>query len=274
MALSKITTHAANALARLAMQFRGRPLFEAVAVAVGNQAQGIEDALIDLALKRLLDANSEGAQLDVLGRILKLPRLGATDAVYLSRLKAQVRINLSSGTTEDLISVFRAVLAGTDAIVKVEGSYPAGFVLRIMGTTIDATTAALYATFLKASRAAGVYGLLETADALDADTFQCADPCAFVSAAVLVGDASITAADLDGFDPSGQLSIDEGTTTWEVVTYSAIAGSVITLDGTASKAHDVGATIRPYPAPVANGPGFGDTTDPAAGGKLASVLEG
>ena len=48
-----------------------------------------------------------GAQLDVLGRIVGEARLGDPDANYRLRIKAGILLNVSSGTPEELLAIFR-----------------------------------------------------------------------------------------------------------------------------------------------------------------------
>jgi hypothetical protein len=67
---------------------------------------------------------------------------------------------------------------------------------------------------------------------------------------------------------SGQVVIDGGLATHETITYSAIAGAVITFSTTTTQAHALGAELELVGGP---GLGWGDNTNPATGGEFAGA---
>ncbi|BBO74388.1 hypothetical protein DSCW_18050 [Desulfosarcina widdelii] len=118
-----ITTHTADAQARLLMQYRHSPNIAALIQALyGQPVQGVEDAVASLTGRLSID-DSEGAQLDGIGRIVGTPRAGWSDAIYRILLKARCGQLVSRGTLEDIISVWRIISqAETIRVVEV---YPA-----------------------------------------------------------------------------------------------------------------------------------------------------
>lgn len=154
--LYPITDHATQALARLAQQYKGKPLIEGLISLLCTQIQEIEDAIWQMASERLLD-NAIGAQLDRLGGILGQTRGAYTDEEYRLILRAKVLINRSSGTAEELIAIFSTV--EPDATITVTDWPPACFEL-LLSDAISAADALMYRRFLTMARAGGVRGIL------------------------------------------------------------------------------------------------------------------
>lgn len=167
MALAKITTHAADAVARLLEQFRTGASMPALVRTFAAQAQAAEDALWDVLVLRQL-ASATGAQLDVLGRVLGQPREGRADADYVLWLRARMLINLGSGRPEDLLAIFAAVTQGSTGL-QLEEQFPASIVLRISSaSTVDPAQAA---AILQLAKAGGVKAVLEAATSIDTTSF-------------------------------------------------------------------------------------------------------
>ena len=122
-----------------------------------------------LLAERALEVAAD-EQLDVLGRVLVLPRAGASDDDYRLRLKARLLVLRSCGGPEDIIAVFR-VLFGA---VEMTPTYPAAFILRVSEPTTE-SLAELYVDFLHDAKAAGVGAVLEWSPVADADTFSMED---------------------------------------------------------------------------------------------------
>lgn len=165
--LAHVTTHAADAVARLLEQFRAGTTMPALVRAFANQAQAAEDALWDVLVLRQL-ASATGAQLDVLGRVLGQPREGRADADYVLWLRARMLLNLGSGRPEDLLAIFRAVVQGSTGL-QLEEQFPASIVLRIgSASTVDPAQAA---AILQLAKAGGVKAVLEAATSIDTTSF-------------------------------------------------------------------------------------------------------
>lgn len=142
--LTKITTHAPDAQARLPEQYRDKPKLLALIAAVGAQSQVLEDVLYDLLQNGSLSTAS-GAALDQLGDIVGQDRGGRTDDKYKIRILAKIGQNISRGTGEDLIQIFKALMQAD--LVYLNPNYPAGASLTAIGSdpigTIDEIRAAM-----------------------------------------------------------------------------------------------------------------------------------
>lgn len=108
--ITKITTHQVDAKARLPGEMISSTNFRAFLDVLVKPYQDIEDLLISL-----LDGHSVetavGVQLDVVGSILDLKRLSATetDTAYRTRLLGRAAEFSASGEAETLISVWFAI---------------------------------------------------------------------------------------------------------------------------------------------------------------------
>jgi len=153
--------HATEALAKLALQYQGRPLLAGLIGAFTTQLQAIEDALAapmtGVFPQRQL-ANAVGHQLDVLGSIVGQPRNGQVDATYLQYIKARVALNVSSGTVEDIYNVFLKIIAAGQTL-SIQEWFPAAFSLRVFGVPL--TNPSDFLALLKAAKAAGVRAFVE-----------------------------------------------------------------------------------------------------------------
>jgi len=148
--------HDARAVARLPMQFREQPNINALVKSRSDEAQELENEL--MALRTLSDIeNSVGAQLDVIGKIVRQPREGRTDEVYRVWLRARIRLNRSSGTPVDVLEVLR-LAAGQTPIIQYIPEPPAAFSVQILGLTEDVDSLRV---LLSETTAAGVRSLLE-----------------------------------------------------------------------------------------------------------------
>ncbi len=83
---------------------KGKPRMTALLEAVGEQIQALETVGIALYNDRTLD-NAEGAQLDVIGRIVGEPRRGKDDEPYRSRLRVRILINRSNGRIPEILRI-------------------------------------------------------------------------------------------------------------------------------------------------------------------------
>lgn len=165
--MDKITDHAARALSRVLTQDREKPPLEGLLSEPGVRAQTLEDAAWDL-LSRLGVDDSFGAQLDGIGRIVGEARAGANDEDYRPRLKARIRLNLSSGTVPDIVAIFQ-LLAAEPRTVAFVAQYPAAFVLRVFGSA--SADAAALTKILRAAAAAGVRAIFEYLNDTPENTF-------------------------------------------------------------------------------------------------------
>jgi len=129
--ITQITTHQADAQARLLNQFKDKTLIEGLLDALTEQVQDFEDAAIELNL--LTDISTmEGAQLDGIGTIVGKAREGLSDTDYRAALEVRIAELYSSGTPEDVIDVFKRVTGATNVLYTPD--YPAGYDISGDGT--------------------------------------------------------------------------------------------------------------------------------------------
>jgi hypothetical protein len=178
-----IADHHARAVAKLAMQYRDKPLLAALLGVFDAQVQAIEDGLYSIKTGYVLSA-AAGEQLDVLGRIVGQDRESANDTEYRLRIAARIRANLSIGAPEDLYTVFGILLP--TATLAITPHYPASFVLDVVGA-VDPDLVPLYAQFLQDTKAAGVgaAAIYSTTDA--AHTFTLSSITDTVESSALLG---------------------------------------------------------------------------------------
>lgn len=149
--LHEIDDHADRALSRLLTQFREKPRLATVISIFERVFQELEGVFWDLRVKRYL-STAEGAQLDVIGRVLKEPRVSLTDAQYRLVLGAKVLVLRSSGTAPELMRIASILLDGV-AFTLTE-IFPAALSVTILGSPLLST--ALIKRFLVAAKSAGV----------------------------------------------------------------------------------------------------------------------
>jgi len=72
-----------------------------------------------------------GDRLDGLGQIVNVPRSGRTDEEYRLRIRAELAILLSQGTTEDLIGVLQLLLGlSSPPDIQIDEYYPKAIYMR------------------------------------------------------------------------------------------------------------------------------------------------
>ncbi len=172
MALTESTDFVTRALAKLPEQFKGRVKFAAFLSSFIEQAQDVEAVLFEIVNETHLET-AVGESLNVLGRIVGEDRQGLDDDAYRLRIKARIRLNLSSGTVEDILEILALVL-GSSYVSELQAYAPASFRLDIYGP-MDTPTSEYIAQIVSEARAAGVGGLLVYSEELDAVTFTFAD---------------------------------------------------------------------------------------------------
>lgn len=217
MTLAHITTHKEQMLARLLFQYKGKTNITKLITVLASRYQGMEDVLWDLATKRGIELG-EGVQLDNLGKILRQERGdSADDAEYRLRLKARMRANQSSGTPEDILSVFQALLGSYEGLTM-KPYYPAGFLLRLDDIEVTDAEAELYADFLFDSKDGGVAAWLQTSPAPDEETFCC--PASTTLTVDWDGDLTMHVVSTEGYLPAGHLLLDVGDSIELRISYS------------------------------------------------------
>lgn len=165
MSLYLKENHVAEGISYLMEQYKGQAKIEAFLVAFLERIQELEYAIWDLVSLKDLDT-AEGAQLDLIGRIVNRAREGRDDDTYRLWLRAQVIINRSSGTPEEMLSIARLVTrADIDQATIIEW-YPARFAIYVSVGMTEQDAATLL-ELLTLAKAAGVAVFLEYATSDD-----------------------------------------------------------------------------------------------------------
>lgn len=210
MTIAKIATHKEQMLARLLFQYKDRPNIAKILTVVAARYQGLEDARWQLLTERYIDT-AVGVQLDVIGRLIQQERgTSANDAEYRLRLRARMRANQSSGTVEDILAVFAALLGGYDDL-ELAQYYPAALILSIIGEEpLTATEGALFAGFLADSRAAAIDAQFHYSTSPRSLTFACARSARLTQAFDNSTDTTLLVNSTEGWPLQGFIIFDQG----------------------------------------------------------------
>lgn len=106
--ITQITDHVAQSKARLREQYKNVPEIVALIDSWTGQIQELEDIIFAMSVNRSV-LQGEGVQLDLIGQILNVPRDARNDDDYRIALLAKIAQNVSSGTPEDVISIFKLI---------------------------------------------------------------------------------------------------------------------------------------------------------------------
>lgn len=269
MALTKQTDHKTAALNRRAQEFRKASKLTSILDVLCTEIQAIEDATWQLYTLRDIDAGT-GVQLDMIGEKVGQTRgTSANDAEYRLRLRARIRANTSSGTANEVLAVFRALLPiGRFELLSQPES---GFVLRILDNSVTATQATVFKDFLKAAKSAGVRAILEWINGLDTATMYTALGSTLLGAAT-AGNDFLLVQSTAVFPRAGTVIIDAGLAIAETRTYTDKNASYLLGVQALANNHALKAAVS-YAGADALGLGFGTTANPALGGELASAGE-
>lgn len=152
--------HLGDALGRLLEQFKDKADLAALLGTWVAEVQEIEDALVDIGEQRGLDTTVAGQVLDDLGTLLGRERNGRLDEPYRARLRAQVAVNVSSGTTEDVI----AGLLAQEQVPQVINEGHAAFRVELADPPAGDDEVDAIVELVAATKAAGVRVLLTYPD--------------------------------------------------------------------------------------------------------------
>lgn len=264
----KIDNHEEQALARLVEQFKHKESIRKFFAPFVTQTQALEDASFQLFTLRNIDS-SEGVNLDIIGKIVGERRQGVSDPIYRLRIRARIRANLSSGTVENIYSVFRALFGPSPPVglqYLWQDTFPAGFIITLANIVIDPTELPVFVQFLKDSRGGGIEAHLVTQPTPDDDAFTLAI-CTMLTVDVLAGVTSLPVIDTEEFTDTGMLLLDQTLADEELVPYTGRTVNSFTGLIT-TKPHLENSSVALVPSP---GKGFGDDTNPVTGGALVSV---
>lgn len=122
--LQQITRHFGDGLVKLIGPFWGKPRIASILLSYLNQVQLLEDTCWEV-LERYTVDGADTARLDVLGRIVGVPRFWSDDETYRSVIRGKIRTNLSRGLGNDIVEVFQLMLGNTTAHVAIADLVPA-----------------------------------------------------------------------------------------------------------------------------------------------------
>lgn len=163
--ITKITTHEAQALARMITQYKGMSNFEDIFKVLVGQVQEVEDALYD-EIDLLSVDTAEGVWLDVLGKVVGQRRNNTTDIVYRALIKAKIGVNVSEGLYADLVNIFKILTLSTE--VTLSELFPAE--VAVYGNEeIDPSIESLIYGFMQDAAGAGI--LVSEVGVYDDDSF-------------------------------------------------------------------------------------------------------
>lgn len=111
--IDAITTMTADALDRLASQYKGKERVEALISAFTDNGQLIENVIQDFLEDRTVDT-AVGDQLDIIGAIVGETRQGRGDDEYRLAILSRIAINTSEGTPEEIISFLQVFTGAND----------------------------------------------------------------------------------------------------------------------------------------------------------------
>jgi hypothetical protein len=113
MAVIEATDIAGNGEARLLPEFIKSTRLKGLLKSLLVTSQPTEDTLLDVMNKTGIDT-AEGDQLDVIGKLLTLPRGGKVDTEYRARLYSKIALNSAKATPESIINLTRVVTGSQD----------------------------------------------------------------------------------------------------------------------------------------------------------------
>lgn len=267
---AKITDHAARALARLLWQYRDKTRLAGVLNASSAQIQELENALYELWSLRTLDA-ATGAQLDVIGKMVKQPREGVSDAVYRPRIRARIRALRSSGLVEDVVQTLD-LLVPTTVTIKLRQQPPAGFSILLDDVAIASGDLDLYATFVDRAKAAGVHAIIEYMQGtMTPETSFTNARATTLSAPTVPAQNYLDVVSTALFKDGDTVFVDDWVTFNTYVGIQVLSPTRLGLSsGTVNRSFLANAIVYD-PAQESGSMGYGDETDPFVGGKLAGA---
>lgn len=164
--VTKITDHADRAKARLIQQSRDKTRIRQLLDALNEQSQDYEDDIFPLF--QLLDIDAmEGAQLDGIGEIVGLTRDGRSDVEYRTALRQKIGINTSSGTPDEIISVFAIATGSTLVSIQYFEDHPAKFGIYGDAASYPADIASVIQSVSPAAVGVGIYHRLRQEGSAD-----------------------------------------------------------------------------------------------------------
>lgn len=111
-------------LGLLMEQYKDSPNMLGILEAMAYEFDLLDQAMVELDFELLNIDDSVGVQLDMLGRLANLPRLGRSDDLYRAAIRIAFRTH-NSGTPEQILSAVKDLTGSTD--IEYIPFYPAGY---------------------------------------------------------------------------------------------------------------------------------------------------
>ena len=166
--VKKITDYKQRLRDDMLSQFYGDPVHEAIADAISLEDQRFEDVAHKVLTHRML-ANAEGVNLDVIGRIARVDRLGRTDDEYRSVIRVWIAAHDSDGGIDQILWIVQTLLS---EVCEYRIYPPASYRLTyITSTPISARQVEDVAAVMELATSAGVGYQLSEGDDPDAFRF-------------------------------------------------------------------------------------------------------
>lgn len=150
--MTQETDYPGIALSKLVAQYKDSSNLISILDAQGIQANELEQAIFEVRDLFFLET-AGGVQLDVIGKIFGLQRMGLSDNDYETAIEIKWSLRVS-GTVDDIIGILEFAYGATATTYT--PAYPAGYVLETNGSITQA--------ILEALSPAGVFGFLFDAD--------------------------------------------------------------------------------------------------------------
>jgi hypothetical protein len=126
-----ISDHLDRAKRRLRQQYKRKLNVEGILIALTQGLQELEEVIYGMATNRSL-YEAQGFQLDLLGGLLDTERGGLSDTLFRIKLLAKIGQNVSQGTGEDIINVFKLLMRSR--YIQLDELYPAAINLTAVGS--------------------------------------------------------------------------------------------------------------------------------------------
>lgn len=261
---------------RLYTQFRDKATWTKwTDLVLGPQFQDLEDSAQTLLTFFDID-NSEGAQLDLIGRYVGQSRLGTGDPTYRLYLKARILADRSTGTPEELYAVLRMLFGA--GMIYLPGIVKQ-FALRVT-SAITAAQAVVGLAFLSISKEGGARGIFEWQESADAEMFYTASPTVGATTLAAAATAGVTSqlriTDASNWTSDGVIVLGKDTALEEFIVYAnrVFTAGIWFVDlvspPTVNKDHANGSAAE---IQSGDGLGFGDVNSTTLGGNLAGATE-
>jgi hypothetical protein len=119
-----VESRADRALDRMLSRYRGADRIEAVYQAIGDGAQLLEDLAFDVLVSTTI-ADATGDALDQWGAVVGVDRQGARDREYRRYIRAQVLVNKSLGSVDELTEIYETLTEPSRVLHNAH--HPSGF---------------------------------------------------------------------------------------------------------------------------------------------------